>query len=72
MFTFGVIGLISSYTLLVVGLSNNLMSALQGVPGALKQLWWWFAAAVVILFISVLKLSFANIIKAINANTRLS
>ncbi len=71
MFTFGVIGLISSYTLLVVGLSKNLVSALQGSSNALKRLLLWFAAAGLILFISVLKLSFANIIKAINANTRL-
>lgn len=71
MYTFGAIGLIASYTLLVVGLSNNLPSVLQGIPNAFKHLMLWFAAAGFILFISVLKLSFANIIKAINANTRL-
>ena len=72
MFTFGIIGLISSYTLLVVGLSNNLVSALHGSSDALKRLLLWLVVAGVILFISVLKLSFANIIKAVNANTRLS
>ena len=71
MFTFGMIGLIASYTLLVVGLSNNLVPALQGSSNALRRLLLWLAAAALILFISVLKLSFANIIKAVNANTRL-
>ncbi len=71
MFTFGVIGLISSYTLLVVGLSKNLVPALQGSSNALKRLLLWLAGAGLILFISILKLSFANIIKAINSNTRL-
>jgi amino acid transporter len=71
MFTFGVIGVIASYTLFVVGLSKNLMPVLQGTPHAFKRLMLWLAAAAAILFISVLKLSFANIIKAINANTRL-